>query len=359
MMFGMKYALPHVNGRGAGLGNEMIPWARAFVVGTVLGAKTLTPAFGLNKRKYWRHFGTHRTDWIAHRVIENVLPRFEFTEADFYRYGGCSLPDAVRQFADEHQLNERSAWVLTTTGMWGGYRHVIDARDFVRSTLYLSRFAALNLAKIKARLNPKLITVGMHVRFGDFELPQFANEYRGKFNIALPLQWYINIAKSIRCQLGDKVQFLVVSDGTTAQLAPLLDECNAIVTMDIPDSDVSDMLALADADLLVCSVSSYSAWAAFLSNAPYLWFEPNLQNIDGYYSIWGHEARQKNVGSYTIKAKQQIEASGAEKPARGQPISMNGLISPKLIALLLKEKIKYPITNDLVHFGVIHAKSIL
>ena len=357
-MFGMKYALPHVSGRGAGLGNEMIPWARAFVAGTVLGAKTLAPAFGLNKRKYWRHFGTPRTDWLSHRLVENLLPRFEFTEADFYKYGGYSLVDAVRQFADEHQLNERTAWVLTTRGMWGGYRHVIDAREFMRSTLYLSRYAAPNLAKIKARLNPELITIAMHVRLGDFKQPTNPNEYQGKFNISIPLQWYINIAQSIRRQLDEKVQFLVVSDGTAEQLVPLSNKCNVITTMDIPDSDISDMLAMANADLLVCSVSSYSAWAAFLSNAPYLWFEPNLQNIDDYYSIWGHEVRQKHMNSYTIKAQQEIAASKTATPARGQPIAMNGLIDHKLIFTLLNQNRKYRISSDLVNYGVVPVESV-
>jgi hypothetical protein len=357
LTFELKYSLPHVSGHGAGLGNELIPWARAFVSGTVLGAKTLAPAFGLNIRNYSRHFGTPRTDWITHRVIENALPRFEFTEADFYKYGGDSLSDAVRRFGETHNLNERKAWVLTTQGMWGGYRHVIEAREFVRSTLYLSRFAAPNLAKIKARLNPKLITVGLHVRLGDFQPPKNLDEYRGKFNASLPLQWYINIAQSIRSQLGDQVQFLVVSDGTAVQLAPLLNVCNAITTMDIPDSDVSDMLALADADLLVCSVSSYSAWAAFLSNAPYLWFEPNLQQIDGYYSIWGHEARQQHADGYTRKAIQEIGGADHAYTARGLPVSMNGFI-PERICSLLEKKSSYQLASDLVNYGVVPLQGI-
>lgn len=353
MNLNLKFTMPHVSGRGAGLGNELIPWARAFVVGTILGAHTIAPAFGLNKRKYWRHFGTPRTDWITNRLVEYALPRFEFTEADFYKYGGDCLSDASRRYADEHKLDERSAWVLTTQGMWGGYRHVIEARDFVRSTLYLSRFAAQNLAKIKARLKPELITVGMHVRLGDFQSPQSLDEYRGRFNVSIPVQWYINIAQSIRSQLDGKVQFLVVTDGTAAQLAPLLDVSDAITTMDIPDSDVSDMLALAGSDLLVCSVSSYSAWAAFLSESPYLWFEPNLQNLNGYYSIWGHELRQQQPGSFTRRAADTFETYGSPKPFRGLPISADGIIPQNLITELLEKKNKNRFASDLVNYGVV------
>ena len=131
-------------------------------------------------------------------------------------------------------LQKRPAWVVTTQGMWGGYRHIIDAREFVRSTLYLSKFAAPNLLKIKTRLNPDILTVGMHIRLGDFESEKDLSAYRGKFNASLPLQWYINIAKSIQQTLGDQVQFLIVTDGTAEQLAPLLNECNAITTFRYP-----------------------------------------------------------------------------------------------------------------------------
>jgi len=349
----MKFALPTVNGRGAGLGNELIPWARAFVAGTTLGVPTLAPAFGLNQRKYWRHFGTPRTDWLAHRLIEKTLPRFEFTEADFYKYNGQSLSDSILLFADTHKLARKPAWVITTQGMWGGYRHVIEARDFVMSTLYLSKFAAHNLAKIKLRLDPNLITIGMHIRLGDFQPELDVNNYRGKFNISLPLQWYLNIAQSIQKQLGDKVQFLVVSDGTNEQLAPLLNECNAITTTDIPDSDISDLLALADADLLVCSVSSYSAWAAFLSNKPYLWFEPNLQKIDGYYSIWGHEPRQQMTDGFTMQARLEIEARNTRTMPRGLPVAMNGIITQNYLSRILQLRNTYQITDDLVNYGVV------
>jgi len=117
------------------------------------------------------------------------------------------------------------------------------------------------------------------------------------------------------------------------------------------------MLALADADLLVCSVSSYSAWAAFLSNTPYLWFEPNLQQMDGYYSIWGHEARQQHADGYTRKAIQQSRDIDYTYTPRGLPVSMNGFI-PECVFSLLKEKSSYELSRDLINYGVIQLQGI-
>lgn len=355
-----RFCLPRVNGRGAGLGNELVPWARAAVAGHVLDARTLPPAFGLNSRNYRLYFDTPRFDWLSHRLLEHTLPHFEFTEADFLEHGGECLSSAIRSYAAQHRLSERSAWVLTTQGMWGGYRHIVEARDFVRSRLYLSNYTAANLATIQSRLDAGRITVGMHVRLGDFQSASNLKTYQGQFSVSLPIDWYVSIARSLRNRLGNQVQFLVVSDGTPQQLAPLLDNCEAITTLDIPNSDVSDMLALANTDLLVCSVSSYSAWAAFLSDAPYLWFEPNLQQIDGYYSIWGHEPRQQDPNSYTRKAMAYCKD---QKPpfllARGLPVPHTGVL-PESVFNRITERFQLARPEvDLVCYGVLPTSSTL
>ena len=353
-----RFCLPRVRGRGAGLGNELIPWARAAVAGHVLGARTLAPAFGLNSRPYRRYFNTPRLDWLSHRVLERALPCFEFTEADFLEYGGGSLSAAIRHFAEKHRLGERSRWVLATEGMWGGYRHIIEARDFVFAKLYLSNRTADNLAVIRSRLNPACLTIGMHVRLGDFRPTTEVQTYQGQFNVSLPIEWYVNVARSIVEQLGDRAQFLVVSDGTPQQLAPLLECCNAITTLDIPDSDISDMLALAKADLLVCSVSSYSAWAAFLSDSPYLWFEPNLQKIGGFYSIWGHEPGQLDTSGYTRKAM-DYESDSATRAlhARGLPVGLSGVLPESLFDRIAERELSMRPEFDLIYHGAVPINS--
>jgi len=354
----LRYSMPRVQGRGAGLGNELIPWARSFLAAQVVGAQALPPAFGLNTRRYWRHFGTPRYDWLLRKVMERTLPVVEFREADYLHYGGGDFVDAFRKFADEKCLHSRSSYLLVTEGMWGGYRHIAAARDFIWSTLYQSRFAPGNLLKIASRLDHHKLVVAMHVRLGDFgaALPEIA-EYQGKFNLALPLSWYRNIALSIKNTLGDDVQFLVISDGTPEQLKPLLDGLDAVTTGDIPDSDCSDLLALAKADLLVCSVSSFSSMAAFLSQKPYLWFEPNLQRHgEGFYSIWGHEPAQQVTGGATRKALDNMAFQVGAVLSRGTPVGMSGEVPFDFLDSLVAGKRKQHGDSDLVQYGVVNIR---
>lgn len=354
----MRYCLPRVQGRGAGLGNELIPWARSFLAAQMLGAQCLPPAFGMNTRRYWRHFGTPRYDFVVNRVIEKLLPVVRYTEADYLRYGGGDFVKAFAPFAEEHELHKRSHYVLVTDGMWGGYRHIASARDFVYSTLYQSRFAAKNLLTIQSRLDTEKITVGMHVRLGDFgAAPAELSAYQGKFNLALPLQWYRNIATTLVRELGNRVQFLIVSDGTAEQLTPLLQGLNAIATSDLPDSDCSDLLALANADLLVCSVSSFSATAAYLSKAPYLWFEPNLQkHMQGVYSIWGHEKNQLPEDSATSKSIQSFTYGNQDVDGRGLAIDIDGTLPRDFARNLVIRKESARMHADLIQYGVIKIK---
>lgn len=352
----LRYCIPRVQGRGAGLGNKLVPWARSFLAGKFRGANRLPPSSGLDTRRYWRHFGTLRLDWLGPRVLAKILPTVEFTEADYLRHGAGDFVSTFKPFADVNRLQQRGNFVLLTEGMWGGYRHIAQARDFIYTTLYQSKYAARNLLTIQSRLDPNKIAVGMHLRMGDFAFtPIDLLDYQGKFNLTLPLAWYRNIALSIQGQLGDAVQFLVVTDGNVAQLAPLLSGLTTVTTTDIPDSDCSDLLALANADLLVCPVSFSSSTAAFLSKKPYLWFEPNLQrHPQGFSSIWDHELSQTLPGSPTRSA---IEAASNTAPdlARGVPVGIGGNVSPTLLQKLTAYKQVQGHMADLIRYGVVRA----
>lgn len=359
MNISMRFSVPRVRGYGAGLGNELIPWARAFLAGQVLGARALPPAFGFNSRKYWRHFGTPRYDWLLHKVMEHLLPLVEFGETDYLQHGGGDVVTALQSFAEANRLQERKAFLLVTEGMWGGYGHIAPARDFMYSTLYQSRFAARNLMRVSERLHPDKPVIAMHVRLGDFAPPpDTAEQYRGRFNCSLPMEWYCNVAQYLHSRLADSVQFLIVSDGTREQLQPLLNIVPAITTSDLPDSDCSDLLALAKADLLVCSVSSYSSIAAFLSDAPYLWFEPNLQKHDeGFYSIWGHEEGQRSMDSPTRRSIAYQQSAERIALGRGTPVGMKGVVPDTVIRELMHRKHQTNPLTDLIRYGVVPVRS--
>lgn len=351
----MQWCLPLVQGRGAGLGNELIPWARAYLMAHVLGARCLYPAFSLNPRNYRIHFQTSRLDFFRQKLLVRALPRVHFDESDFETHGGTDTVSAFTAFAHSHGLFQRRPLLVTTDGMWGGLQHVDRARDFIRGKLYNTRFAASNLAVLGARLHPNKLTVALHVRLGDFSpAASDPNSYRGKFNCALPLEWFLKIGRQLISAFGSQLQFQIFSDGSPAQLEPLTKLLNPVDSRSPRPSDASDLLAMAKADLLVCSVSSYSVWAATLSTSPYIWFGPQMHTHGAEWaSIWGDQDSQRRDNSATLTAlSAQVHHISGEQAGRAYIVGIDGHVPASLVQTLQRRSSELDRIGDLVRCGV-------
>lgn len=348
----MKFCIPKVYGRGAGLGNELFPWAKAFIAGQELGARVLQPAWGLNRRPYYRYFGTSRVDWLLHRTLGTVLPAYAFTESDYRATGETDYGRAMRKFAEKTGLMHRKAWVLFTEGMWGGYHALRSARPFVLGALQRGRGVDDNLYDLAQRQIADHLVVAVHVRLGDFAQADREMTYRGRFNVAVPLHWYRQVCRHLASDLDGKVTFELFSDGSPAALAPFVEEFQPLTTWHQSDTVCSDLLAMAQADALVCSLSSFSLWAAFLSERPYLWFEPQLQVHGRHRSLWGHEPGQQGPDGVTARCLAEALRGGINSLPRGMPVGPDGSLPDPLIThLRTLQKLKAPAT-DLVAYGV-------
>jgi hypothetical protein len=350
----LRFCMPRVRRRGYGLGNELLPWARAFLASQVLNATLLPPAFGMNRRGYWRDFATAPDDWIHHRALERLLPVVEFAESDYVAHGGGDVVPALRSFATERGLYGRNGYVLMTEGLWGGFHHVEAAREFIRSTLYRSRYAAANLLTTYERVDRRRIIVAMHVRLGDFAPAVAAGRYRQVSNASLPIEWFCNVAGQLRQAFGDDWQLLLITDGRPDQLAPLTSAFSCVSTADMSHNDCSDVLALAGADLLVCSSSTYSSLSAFLSDSPYLWFAPTLyQHPEGCLSTHGPTTEHGYPTAPMIAAVAQYGAQPNDWSGRGAPVDVDGVIPPATLAAVVQRHAVRQQRTDLVRSGVV------
>src|ERR1051326_5108383 len=105
----MKVCFPMwIGRRHQGLGNELIPWAKAFIASEELNIKFLPPALGLNDRRYHEYFGTSRFDWIYYAILKKILPCYVFTEEEYNATGEKDFARAIRVYADKKGLANRS-----------------------------------------------------------------------------------------------------------------------------------------------------------------------------------------------------------------------------------------------------------
>ncbi|OSI68955.1 alpha-1,2-fucosyltransferase [Bradyrhizobium canariense] len=351
-----RYSMPLVRQRGAGLGNEMINWAKAFIASRALEIPLLHPAWGLNRRRYWEFFGTSRFDWFVHKAMWRVLPHFEFQESDLDRVSGETLHDAILRFAAEHELNRRSAYILGFGGLWGEYSYIAQARFFLRQQLLNSTNAIQNLYEIENSLEQNALRIGVHIRRGDFAASPTNLEYRGKFNTVIPLEWYTNIARNLKKRFGKDACFVVVSDSADDELTPFLGEFCCITTQHQKNRDISDLLLLSSCDFIVCSVSSYSQWAAFLSDSRYAWLAANLTEHQSFGSIWGHHANQKGLNQEIGRAiRRNIDERNANRPLcpRGIAVAWDGNLPEELLEDLGLRLLAKQRSTDLIRHGAV------
>jgi hypothetical protein len=326
--------------RHQGLGNELVPWAKAFIASQELQIKFLPPALGLNDRKYYEYFGTSRFDWIYYSLLKKVLPCYVFSEAEYEATGEKDFAKAIRVYADKYDLWHKRSYALLTEGLWGNWYSVRKAKHFVLSELYRSRHLAGNLYQLDRQIADKRLVVGIHIRMGDFLPVANPTDYQGLWNTRVPLAWYLNVCRQLKAALGDSVTFMLLTDGTEAELRDFINEFQPITNFGQPHAVISDLLSLASADALVCSISSYSMWGVLLSRAPYFWYLPNLRELDGYLTLW----------------QERIEGLGDDLPVneilpRGIPLAENGRIPERVLDFLrLKAKLN-SVSFDLVKSG--------
>jgi hypothetical protein len=111
--------------------------------------------------------------------------------------------------------------------------------------------------------------IGFHVRLGDFEIVARDAVAAGTVaNARVPLDWFVEVAGVLRAW-HPALPVHVFSDGSATELAPLLAVPG--VTLRREANDVSDLIAMAGAAVLVGSHSTFSRWAAFLGGMPTIW----------------------------------------------------------------------------------------
>lgn len=352
----MRLCIPETFGsRGAGLGNELFPWAKAFLASQALGARMFHPAWGLNPRHYYRDFSTSRLDWLVQRAIKTVMPVVRFEEADYQATGKGDFEDAILHFAT-NELHHRHGYVLSVGGMWGGFCAIRKARTFILAELLKARQAVENVHSVMRQVPQNKILVGVHIRRGDFQNTGCISDFRGRFNAALPLDWYLATCRSLKREFVNNIQFLLLTDAASLEVKPFIDEFSPLTTFHLQHTACSDLLLLALSDCLVCSVSSYSMWGAFLSGAPYLWFSPNVQEHGDYGSLWGHEASQQapaGVTARNLDHAQKVDALSTEPYLdRGVLVDLSGTVPDEFFKRLAFGQCGRLIERDLIFYGV-------
>ena len=125
------------------------------------------------------------------------------------------------------------------------------------------------LAMTRRRFHPRTPDVpfiAIHVRMGDFTPLGTDGRIASASNARLPIDWYGDRLDALRGKLGQMVPAIIFSDGSDADLAPLL--ARESIQRAARQQSVTDLLQMGLGVALIASGSGFSLWGAFLGSAP-------------------------------------------------------------------------------------------
>jgi hypothetical protein len=247
----------------AGLGNMLFVWARAEVFAYINQIPLFTSSWTQlrlgpilraekSKRLYWRYFTNissipywHQW-WAQLRYTRIVEPRIEVIPPDSYRQNCLYV------------FNENPHWANYFAG-------IQDYREHIRNRLW----QMLNPAYQNMIEASPLPCIAVHVRRGDFRELQVGEDFTKVGLVRTPLKYFGKLIREIREVYGARLPVTIFSDGSAEELQELLQIPG--VTLSLARPDIVDLWLLAKSRLLITSAgSTFSYWAAFLSDAPVL-----------------------------------------------------------------------------------------
>jgi hypothetical protein len=198
-------------------------------------------------------------------------------------------------------------------------------------------------------IEPTRVRIGVHYRGGTDFAEQDAVQ-PGVFNSRLPIEWYESVVQSLVRELAAPVEVLVASDTESTPLDDAL--CiDGRYPKRFAGTSVGDLSVLANSDIIVSSVSSFSMLAIFLSNALYVWHADNLCVDGGWASIWGHEAHDDGGGP-TMRAA-EFEVASHSSAHRGIPQGAHPVWSDAVLRRLRDTAAARKLSSDLIYYGVV------
>jgi hypothetical protein len=256
-------AIVHARVPRAGIGNMLLVWARARVFASRNELQMVATGWGTPRVGPWLR-GEERKRIYAH-YFRPASP-FLWSRARLLARLGQEVLDPA---ADAVVSNENKHGVVYTFSRIPDnganyFENLSEWRSRLRSDLVrlLSPYCLWYLARAPHPV------IGLHVRCGDFR-PLQAGETLGRTSARTPIDFFCKVVEGIRRVNGRCLSATVFSDGTDADLAPLLALPSVVRAPKNPD--FVDLLSLGRSKIVVGSAhSTFSQWGGFLSAGPFV-----------------------------------------------------------------------------------------
>lgn len=243
----------------AGLGNKLLVWARASIFSDI----NSFPLFISNwaelkigpflrkedrKRQYFGYFNNRNRLGLLRKIYFN----FNFQ---------LILDSSLGKVNKKNRLNFLYRFEKVPSGP-DYFKGIREYRSLIRKSFY-EVVSNRCIDNVKYVPHP---VIGVHIRLSDFREPA-PGEYVGDtYNLRTPIFYYIQVVEIIRKTHGRELPVTIFTDGHADEVSDLLNLPG--VKLSDRRSDIEDLILLSQSQCIVVSpMSTFSCWAAFLSDA--------------------------------------------------------------------------------------------
>jgi hypothetical protein len=249
----------------AGLGNKLFVWAEALVFARLNGLPLVVSGWCKPQVRNWMRCGDLRLYWNYFTRWKGVSTLRQWT----VRAGG----HVVKQPVIEKLVGGPAAatvYEFADIPHWKNcFEKLVPHREMIRTELR-EHLTAARLDEINKVPKP---VICVQVRLGDFRALKASEQFAMVGGVRTPLDYFKDLVADVRRLHGSELPVTLVSDGSDAELAPLL--TLPAVQRHRGRTSIADLMLMADSKLLVCAAgSTYSQWGGFLGD-PVLLHHPD------------------------------------------------------------------------------------
>lgn len=230
-----------------GLGNLLLVWARARVFAKVNNLHIITSSWwGIRWGAFIRRENKKRL-YFGYFIESSFRKKVSIILCKIFKKKCYEPPIEIPTYQSNaiYIFNK----IIVNPDLFKDLR---KDREFIREELN-------NIVEpdiLKKLKNYSVPSISVHIRRGDFKYG----------NPITPISFFVNSINLIRDTIGYSLPVTVFSDATTNELSEILSIPN--VEIACPKPDILDILLMSKSEIVVLSQSStFSYWAAFLSNA--------------------------------------------------------------------------------------------
>ncbi len=347
----------------AGVGNEIFNYSKVQIANQVLpgvlhGPKTRKGTHELPKELMLTQGNFYNLRIFLARASNKLL----IIDQTLYYETAKNIGDwdYSKVFFKLVEINPGKSHFLHSSKMSGGYLSIRSFRNSLCSMIMTGDLIRGGRVLVALHIRGSVMTTKKFSLFRKPDInPATIKNTFGEFNKETPTSFYLDAIDELanfhktKSALFKIVTNLNPSHPKIMVIVEKLEDLSLDYTL-VNGTQMDSVREIAESDLIIPSISSFSLLAIFLSQSRFIWPSSNLYEHKGFLSIWGFERYQNDNGPTERNIIRALNSGDINSNSlRGLPFP---LISKVNFESLLKSNVfEFPDYLDFIYYGVVPA----